>query len=104
MNNDGSYILTPIEDLAEGDLVISRDQFSEGDDTGRHSIVQVFRNVSDHLRIVRVRDANGNVEMVRTTDEHSFYLAWPISPPRPPACKIAAAVPQPWQGGGTIPR
>src|SRR5690606_15022878 len=29
---------------------------------------------SDHLRVVQVRDADGNVETLRTTDEHPFYV------------------------------
>jgi hypothetical protein len=37
-------------------------------------VAQVFRRTSHHLRVVRYRDGRGNVETIRTTDEHPFWV------------------------------
>jgi hypothetical protein len=42
-------------------------------------VVRLFRKTSDHLRIVRIQDADGNVETIQTTDEHPFFIAGPGS-------------------------
>jgi hypothetical protein len=37
-------------------------------------VKQVFRNTSDHLRVVRVRSESGDEQELRTTDEHPFFV------------------------------
>lgn len=37
-------------------------------------MTQIFRKTSDHLRILTVAGDGGNVETLRTTDEHPFYV------------------------------
>jgi hypothetical protein len=34
----------------------------------------VFRKTSDHVRVLQIQDAEGNIETIRTTDEHPFYV------------------------------
>jgi uncharacterized protein YwbE len=62
-----------IEDVRVGERVLSRDQ-----DTGRlvpGLVTEVYRRVSDHLRILEVRTASGSaVQEFRTTDEHPFWV------------------------------
>ena len=73
INADGSFITRNIEDLKEGDLVLSRDEFEA---TGRvefKPIVATSEKTSDHLRIVTLIDDAGNIQTIRTTDEHPFY-------------------------------
>jgi hypothetical protein len=67
---DGSYITKSIEDVEEGDVVLARDQNSAGDDLDQRPMVRLFRKTADHLRIVRIRDRDGNIETIQTTDEH----------------------------------
>jgi RHS repeat-associated protein len=75
VNDDGTYIARNIEDLQEGDLVLARDQHDAGDDVELRPVAQLFRKTSDHVRVVTVRDSNGNEEVIRTTDEHPFWIA-----------------------------
>ena len=37
-------------------------------------MTQVFSKTSDHLRVLTVQDAAGNVETIKTTDEHPFFV------------------------------
>jgi hypothetical protein len=63
-----------IEDIAVGDLVLSRDQYDAGDDLDPRRVTNVFRKTSDHLRILTIRGDGGNVETIRTTNEHPFWV------------------------------
>jgi RHS repeat-associated protein len=61
-----------IEDIVPGDLVLAWDE-----DTGEvvpRRVIQVFRNVADHLRIVTIRNADGSEQTIRTTDGHPFWV------------------------------
>ena len=71
----GQPITRSIEDLREGDLVLSRDQHDAGDGIELRRIAAVLVKTSDHVRVLRIQDADGNVETIRTTDEHPFYIA-----------------------------
>ncbi len=61
-----------IEEVKVGDLVMSRD-----DATGAvvpKRVVRLFRNTSDHLRLVRVRAGSGAEQTIETTDDHPFFV------------------------------
>jgi hypothetical protein len=71
---DGSFITKDIEDIEIGDLVFSRDQYDPDDDLDLRAVTEVFRKTSDHVRVLQIQDAEGNIETIRTTDEHPFYV------------------------------
>jgi hypothetical protein len=73
-NADGTVITKAIEQIVEGDHVISRNQYDENDDPDPQSVTRVFRKTSDHVRSVTIEGDGGNVETIRTTDEHPFYV------------------------------
>jgi len=62
-----------IEDLADGDYVLARD---EG--TGTlcwKRVLQAFSRISDHLRIIIIRDADEHqIQKLKTTNEHPFWV------------------------------
>jgi hypothetical protein len=73
-NEDGSYITRNIEDLQPGDMVVSRDEHNSHDDLDLRPVLQVFRKVSDHLRILQIQARDGNIETIRTTDPHLVWV------------------------------
>ncbi len=62
----------PIEQIVPGDLVLARDP--ESGETRAKQVLRVFRNVSDHLRLLTVRNADGTSQVLRTTDGHPFWV------------------------------
>ncbi len=62
----------PIEQIIPGDLVLARDP--ESGETRAKQVLRVFRNVSDHLRLLTVRNADGTSQVLRTTDGHPFWV------------------------------
>jgi hypothetical protein len=71
---DGSLMTQAIEEIEPGDIVLSRDQYDAGDDLDPRAVTRVFRKTTDHLRVLTIRDGDGNVETIRTTDEHPFWV------------------------------
>jgi hypothetical protein len=65
------YVTKSIEDVREGDFVLARDEF--GRDLGMKRVTEVYRRVSDHLRILTFRAADGTEQTLKTTDEHPFW-------------------------------
>ncbi len=63
-----------IEDIEVGDYVLSRDQHDPDDDLDYRRVTNVFRRTSDHLRILTIEGDDGNIEVIKTTDEHPFYV------------------------------
>jgi hypothetical protein len=62
-----------IEDIQVGDMVLAEDP-----ETGivePHRVLQLYRNTKDHLRIVNLTSADGNLQRIETTDEHPFWVA-----------------------------
>ena len=74
INDDGTYLTKPIEDLREGDLVLARDQSDQDDDADLQAVIALFRKISDHVRMVSIRDGDGDEEVIHTTDEHPFWV------------------------------
>jgi hypothetical protein len=61
-----------IEDVRPGDKVLSQDP-----ETGELAAKRVERNferVTDHLRILRIRNADGTEQTIETTNEHPFWV------------------------------
>jgi hypothetical protein len=61
-----------IEDIRPGDQVMAWDE-----DTGEmvpRQVVRTFHNTSDHLRILTIRNADGSVQEIKTTDGHPFWV------------------------------
>lgn len=71
---DGSLVTKDIKDIEVGDYVLARDQFDAQDGVERRRVVRKFVKTADHLRVVRFRDARGNVETIQTTDDHPFWV------------------------------
>jgi hypothetical protein len=61
-----------IEEIRPGDRVMARDDASG--EVAPRRVKQVFRNTSDHLRVVRLRSESGDEQELRTTDEHPFFV------------------------------
>jgi len=61
-----------IEEIQAGDLVMARDDVTG--EVAPKRVAQVFRNTSDHLRILTIRNANGITQEIQTTNEHPFYV------------------------------
>ena len=71
---DGTPITRAIEDIQVGDEVVSRSQYVARDDLDVRRVQAVFARTSDHVRVVTVAGDDGNVETIRTTDEHPFFV------------------------------
>jgi hypothetical protein len=65
------YVTRSIEDIREGDFVLARDEF--GRNLGVKRVSEVYRRVSDHLRILTFRAPDGSEQTLKTTDEHPFW-------------------------------
>jgi hypothetical protein len=72
--DSGTPITRNIEDVQVGDYVLSRDQYNAGDGIEPHRVTNTFARTSDHIRTLSIRDKNGNVETVQTTDEHPLWV------------------------------
>jgi len=62
-----------IEDIQVGDIVLAMDE--ETGEMAPKRVIALFRNRSDHLRIVRLQRNDGAQQELRTTDEHPFFVA-----------------------------
>ena len=62
-----------IEAIQPGDRVLACDATTGTTDV--KPVVEVYRRTSDHVRIVEIRSAKGDVQALRTTDEHPFWVA-----------------------------
>jgi len=68
----GVRLTKPIEQIEPGDYVLSRDP--ETGEVSRKRVLEAFSRTTDHLRILEIRSAAGEVQTVRTTDEHPFWV------------------------------
>lgn len=66
------YSTKLIEDITVGDLVMARDP--ETGEVTQKRVVDAFRRTSDHLRILEIKSADGEVQRIETTDEHPFWV------------------------------
>jgi len=68
------YVTANIEDLKEGDYVLSRDQHDADGPLVAGRISRKYKRIADHLQIVGVEDALGRTQSLQTTDEHPFHV------------------------------
>ena len=70
----GENITRNIQDLREGDVIFSRDQYDVTGELTPHRVVQVFSHSTDHLRLLQIQNPDGNIERLQTTDTHPFWV------------------------------
>lgn len=61
-----------ITDIKPGDFVLAYDEQSGA--VSPKAVKHVFRRVSDHLRILKLQSADGQLYVIRTTNEHPFWI------------------------------
>ena len=71
--DDGRYETKSIETLAEGDVILTRDQADVANAVRRGQVTRVFSRKSDHLRCLTI-ECRGDQVVIRTTDDHPFWL------------------------------
>ena len=74
INEDGSLITRNIEELQVGDIVLTRNADDPEAPLEYRPITETFINTLDHLRIVEIQDASGNIEFIRSSESHPFYV------------------------------
>lgn len=63
-----------IAQIKDGDVVLSRDQFDPTGALESKVVTGTFEHTVDSLRVLRIEGDDANVETVRTTDTHPFYV------------------------------
>ena len=66
------YRTKRIDEIRVGDIVMARDEF--GNELGLKRVVEVYRRISDHLRILKFESDGGTTQTLETTDEHPFWV------------------------------
>jgi hypothetical protein len=66
------YVTKSIDDIRVGDVVATREEF--GDRIATKPVVETYRRVADHLRILRFTDTDGHEQVIKTTDDHPFWV------------------------------
>jgi len=61
-----------ISEIRVGDVVLAAEPMT-GDVTQKH-VTEVFRSISDHLRILTLVSSSGSHQVLETTDEHPFWV------------------------------
>ena len=52
---------------------MARDEYGQA--IGEQKVVQVFHNQSNHLRLLSIKAPDGSTQVIKTTDEHPFWVA-----------------------------
>jgi hypothetical protein len=73
-NADGTLLTRPISELHVGDLVLTRNADAADDELELKPITEVHVHTTNHLRVLTVASSTGDLELIRTTDEHPFYV------------------------------
>ena len=97
------YVTRNIENVAAGSYVCSRDQNNPNGPLVMSLVERVYRRVSDHLRVLSVRDFNARAQVLETTDDHPFMVPGMgrvdagqlqvgdlLYPPLGPVCQVIA--------------
>lgn len=61
--------------LQVGDYVLTKDQNNPDAPAELQQVTEVYRHEVGSIRTVSIQDATGNVEALRVTDDHPFYVA-----------------------------
>lgn len=94
VNDDGTYVTKAIQDIVEGDFVLSRDAQNPQAEVRLSPVVKLHHNTSDHLRFVLITDVDGRQESICTTDEHPFWVegrGWTTAASLLPGDRLAEA-------------
>ena len=67
-----TYRTKRIDEIRVGDIVMARDEF--GNELGLKRVVEVYRRVSDHLRILKFESEDAQTQTLETTNEHPFWV------------------------------
>ena len=70
----GQPITRSIEEVRVGDYVLAKAEGDAGDDVELRRVTEVFRYTKDHLRVLSFVTADGREQVIKTTDEHPFYV------------------------------
>jgi hypothetical protein len=73
VNSDGTYRTKPIQDIHEGDSILARDERNVDADVRPRKVEAIFSRETDHLRTLKLRDAQGRKASIRTTDGHLIW-------------------------------
>ena len=74
LNADGTYVTRSIEELKEGDKVLTKDHLDADGRPMEGTVTRVYRSTTDRLQVVSVADESGNVEILRSTTGHPYYV------------------------------
>jgi hypothetical protein len=66
------YETKSIEEIRAGDAVLARQE--HGGHVAVKPVVETYRRTADHLRLITFADAEGRLQLLKTTDEHPFWL------------------------------
>ena len=69
---ESSWQTKSIEEIVVGDEVLAWDEATN--EVGLRRVVHVFRNMSDHLRTLVIKNADGDEQALETTDGHPFWV------------------------------
>jgi hypothetical protein len=71
---EGQYLTRSIEEVRVGDYVLAKAENDAGDSVELRRVTEVFRYTKDHLRVLTFLTADGQEQVIKTTDEHPLYV------------------------------
>ncbi|MEM9345860.1 MAG: polymorphic toxin-type HINT domain-containing protein [Planctomycetota bacterium] len=74
VDEDGNLITTAIEDLEVGDVVLAGNELDPTDPTSYELVTATSHRTVHELTEVTYVDDQGNVEVIKATDNHEFYV------------------------------
>jgi filamentous hemagglutinin len=74
VDENGNPITTNIEDLQIGDVVLSGNELDPSDPTRYTLVTDVSSRTVYEQTVVTYVDDAGNIEVLKTTEDHSFYV------------------------------
>ncbi|MEM6505611.1 MAG: RNase A-like domain-containing protein [Planctomycetota bacterium] len=74
VDEDGNLITTAIEDLEVGDVVLAGNELDPTDPTSYELVTATSHRTVYELTEVTYVDDQGNVEVIKATDNHEFYV------------------------------
>ncbi|MEM9345863.1 MAG: polymorphic toxin-type HINT domain-containing protein [Planctomycetota bacterium] len=73
VDEDGNLITTAIEDLEVGDVVLAGNELDPTDPTSYELVTATSHRTVHELTEVTYVDEDGNIEVIKATDNHEFY-------------------------------
>lgn len=69
------YVTANIEDVKEGDYVVSRNQCDSDGPLVAGKVTRMYRRTANHLQVVGIEDGEQRRQTIFTTGEHPFHVA-----------------------------